>query len=130
MLIYVPKYKKIVVADGKVAWKVSGTTSKEELIPLSEAVSKVMLKNGIRDKADIDIQEPQLVYSANLTQLNKDHTLCLCWRVDYELKNSAEYKEDKAFQTKLVNAVNGEECQMKQELCRFWNMYYSLINSS
>lgn len=109
--IYVPKYKKIVYAQGTIPWKTE-QPEEVELIAASEAVSKVILKNGVSKKEDIVVQEPKLVYSLNITQLNKEKAVCLCWRVDYELKNSAAYTGDRAFQTMLVDAVTGDECQM------------------
>lgn len=110
MLIYVPKYGKIVWAEWDMPWKVTGIAKEEKLISASDAVSKVMMKNGILDENILE--EPKLVYSLNLTQLNKEHTVCLCWRIDYQSKNSMDYTGTELYRTMLVNAVTGEECQM------------------
>lgn len=108
-IIYVPKYKKIVWVDGNTPWVADQNAGEEAIISSEAAIEKVKQSHGAHSDKDIRIEKTSLVYSLNWDFV-KDKKASLCWRVDYELKNSAQYKGNRAFKAKVVNAVTGEFC--------------------
>lgn len=112
-IIYVPKYKKIVYANGQMPWLADKKTE-EMILPSKTAVEKVKQLHGARSDKEIKIEKTSLVYSLNW-DFTREKKASLCWRVDYELKNSAQYKGNQAFRAKLVDAVTGEFCTNSKE---------------
>lgn len=108
-IIYVPKYKKIMYASGLMPWLADQKAGEEKILSSEAAVEKVKQLHGVQNERDIKIEKTSLVYSLNW-DFAKEKKASLCWRVDYELKNSAQYKGNQAFRAKLVDAVTGEFC--------------------
>lgn len=111
-MIYVPSYHSIVYVMGEVPWKVSKTTEKGGVITQEEAISYAKSILGIRSDSDVEVAKAELVYSQDYNQLRTDWTLNLCYEVDLKILNSAQYKDDLAYKSVLVNAYTGEECVM------------------
>ena len=84
------------------------------ILPSKTAVEKVKQLHGARSDKEIKIEKTSLVYSLNW-DFTREKKASLCWRVDYELKNSAQYKGNQAFRPKLVYAVTGEFCTNSKE---------------
>lgn len=107
-LIYVPKYDKVVYAYGEIPWKLEKVKAETEIISSSEAVSRVLLSYGLSEVGEnIEILDTGLVYTYMYKEFLEDHSVTLCWRVDYHLIDVAGCTENEAYRTMLIDAETG-----------------------
>ena len=111
-MVYVPIYGKVVYVTGDIPWTVTETTPVDSLISKEDAITETMLINNITNKDNITVDNVSLVYSTELSHIQEDNELDLCWKVDYKIENSVQYSGTDAYKTTLINAVTGEECRM------------------
>ena len=95
-LLFVPKYKKVIIADGFLASGIGMFQEEQKLVSKEDAVSEALLYLGEQYSKDIEIEGIRLSYFYSGIEGGRSRSerfAPLCWRIDYSRAYTEEEKK-------------------------------------
>ena len=111
ILLYAPRYGRIMYARGSICPRQIGYTETEAFVSEQEALEEALLSIGAESLDDIELLDSRRVYSYRMKVRGASNTWVVdpCWRFDYSLKEADEislFLGDRG--SVLIDAVDGQ----------------------